>query len=43
MFAQHKKEIFGVMEKIEGSLKDYYRFLADQVRLKSIDPKIEIE
>lgn len=28
---------------MEKTLKDYYRFLADQVRLKSIDPKLEIE
>lgn len=31
------------LEQIELSLKSYYRFLADQVTLKNIDPKIEIE
>jgi hypothetical protein len=30
------------IQKIEVSLKDYYRFLANQVTLKNIDPKIEI-
>ena len=39
-FTKHAKTIQETLQQIEISLRDFYRCLADQVKLKNIDPKI---
>lgn len=43
IFSKHKKQFINSIEQIEESLCNYYKFLTEQVKLKNIDPKLEIK